>query len=68
MEPIIIVLATCISETINIPYTNYKFDREDFGFVVVGIDLIVVFSIVIFIQYVYYKQQDYIEEYNNQTI
>jgi hypothetical protein len=68
-EPVIIVEAECIFDSILIPYSGgYSIDKDDLGLIIVCIDLISVFATIIFIYYLDLKQTEYIELFKMQTM
>lgn len=60
--------AICISDTIKVPYSNIEISKDSFGLFVVFIDLLVIFSILIFIYVLDTRQNEYIQQFNKNTV
>ena len=59
-EPVFLATANCLSEEITIPYFNFNMKKESFGVFVVIIDLVVIFSFMIFVYILDERQKEYI--------
>ena len=64
----LIFYATCISEDIPIPFTDYSLEKDKFALGVVLLDIIVIMSFYIFTQVLRKRQIEYIEEFELQKI
>lgn len=62
-EPVITVQALCVSASIEIPFTDYKIAKDDFGLFIVIVDFVVIISIMAFIQILEQRQLEYIEQF-----
>lgn len=67
-EPIIFGRAMCYSEEIAVPFTKYKFKKENFGLFVVLIDFLVIICIILFIWIISMRQREFVDAFKDDTI
>ena len=62
-----IAIAECVLTEMDAP-GGAKIDREDFGMIVVAIDMLVIITIVLFIWFLEKGQESFIEQFEQETI
>jgi len=69
-QPYIIALARCQTKTVDVTFmgTDYQLHKEDFGIVIVLIDFLVISIYLYFIHFLETKQDDFINEFKDQSI
>ena len=58
----------CISANITIPYANYEIPKSEFGVYVVLIDVVVIFCFYFFLEVLWTRSNEYIDEFNLQAV
>lgn len=66
--PYLIIVAECISSVIINPFTGQDYSKEQLGFLVAIIDIMVILSSIVFVSLLEKSQDEYIEKHKNQTI
>jgi len=67
-EPIFLSRAMCYSEEIKFPFSDKTFKKDNFGILVVLIDVLSIICILIFIYVIGVRQNEFIEAYKADTI
>lgn len=67
-EPVVLAQAVCLADGVPIPWLNARLRKDDFGVFVVGVDFLVVVTLICFIYILDGRQQEFIDQFNNRTI
>lgn len=64
----LVFYSKCLSDEIAIPYTSFTVDKGYFALYVVGLDIVIGFSFILFISVIRTRQEEYIVEFLMQTV
>ena len=67
-EPVFLAQAVCLADGVPVPWLNARLRKDDFGVFVVGVDFLVVVTLICFIYILDGRQQEFIDQFNNRTI
>ena len=63
--------AICLADGVPVPWldaSKYRLRKDDFGVFVVGVDFLVVVTLICFIYILDGRQREFIDQFNNRTI
>lgn len=67
-SPQVIIVSECLITDIINPFNNKIITKEDLGYLVAVVDIIVVITMVLFVYFLEKSQKRYIEQFKDQTI